>query len=50
VAASGAAPSGAAGLDGDDVVDQLERLTALRDRGAIDAEEFERAKKAVLDG
>ena len=34
---------------GDDVVAQLERLAALRDRGALDAEEYERAKKAVLD-
>ena len=34
----------------DDVVAQLERLAALRDRGALDAVEFERAKKAVLDG
>jgi hypothetical protein len=38
-------PSG----DGD-VVAQLERLAALRDRGAIDAAEYERAKRAVLDG
>jgi hypothetical protein len=35
---------------GDDVVAQLERLAALRDRGALDAAEYERAKKAVLDG
>ncbi len=34
----------------DDVVGRLERLAALRDRGAIDADEYERAKKAVLDG
>ena len=34
---------------GGDVVAQLERLAALRDRGAIDADEYERAKKAVLD-
>ena len=33
----------------DGVVAQLERLAALRDRGAIDADEYERAKKAVLD-
>ena len=33
-----------------DVVGQLERLAALRDRGALDAEEYERAKKEVLDG
>ena len=32
-----------------DVVAQLERLAALRDRGALDADEYERAKKAVLD-
>ena len=32
-----------------DVVARLERLAALRDRGAIDADEYERAKKAVLD-
>ena len=36
-------------VDGD-VVAQLERLAALRDRGAIDADEYDRAKKAVLDG
>jgi putative oligomerization/nucleic acid binding protein len=34
----------------DGVVAQLERLAALRDRGALDAAEYERAKKAVLDG
>ena len=33
-----------------DVVARLERLAALRERGAIDAAEYERAKKAVLDG
>lgn len=33
-----------------DLVEQLERLASLRDRGALDAEEYERAKKAVLDG
>ncbi len=43
---SKAAPAG----DDDDVVAQLERLAALKERGALDAEEFERAKKAVLDG
>jgi len=36
--------------DVDEVVDQLERLAQLHERGALDAEEFERAKKAVLDG
>lgn len=36
--------------EGEDVVDQLERLAALRDRGALDREEYERAKRAVLDG
>jgi hypothetical protein len=35
---------------GGDVVAKLERLAALRDRGAIDAQEYEQAKKAVLDG
>jgi hypothetical protein len=34
----------------DGVVDSLERLAKLRERGAIDEEEYERAKKAVLDG
>lgn len=34
----------------EDVVSRLERLAALRDRGALDPEEYERAKKAVLDG
>ncbi|HEV2815152.1 MAG TPA: SHOCT domain-containing protein [Solirubrobacteraceae bacterium] len=33
-----------------DVVAQLERLAALRDRGALDPDEYEQAKKAVLDG
>jgi hypothetical protein len=45
-----ASASVAAPPDGDGVVDQLERLAALRDRGAIDDEEFERAKRAVLGG
>ena len=34
----------------EDVVARLERLAALRDRGALDPDEYERAKKAVLDG
>ena len=42
-----AAPPTATAPDGD-VVARLERLAALRDRGAIDAAEYERAKKAVL--
>ena len=41
--------AGAAG-DGEEVVGQLERLASLRERGALDEEEYERAKKAVLDG
>ena len=45
-----AAGTKTAGPKSGDVVGQLERLAALRDRGAIDAEEYERAKKAVLDG
>jgi len=33
-----------------DLVSQLERLAALRDRGAIDADEYETAKDAILQG
>ena len=48
---SSSAPPAPAPPAGDgDVVAQLERLAALRDRGALDASEYERAKKAVLDG
>jgi hypothetical protein len=32
----------------DDIVSRLERLAALKDRGAIDAEEYELAKDAIL--
>ena len=39
-----------ASADDADVVARLERLAALRDRGALDATGYERAKKAVLDG
>lgn len=34
----------------EDTVSQLERLTALRDAGAISDEEFEQAKREVLGG
>ena len=34
--------------EGGDVVERLERLAALHDRGAIDDEEYETAKDAVL--
>ena len=44
------APPRAPADGADDVVDSLERLAKLRERGAIDEEEYERAKKAVLDG
>jgi hypothetical protein len=37
------APSG-----GDDVIGQLERLTALRDKGALSPDEFEAQKRKVL--
>jgi Short C-terminal domain len=47
--ASAPPKSRAPAADGD-VVARLERLAALRDRGALDADEYERAKKAVLDG
>ena len=43
-------PTGAAAADGEEVVGQLERLASLRERGALDEEEYERAKRAVLDG
>jgi hypothetical protein len=43
-------PTTAAPPSDGDVVAQLERLAALRDRGALDPDEYERAKKAVLDG
>ena len=32
-----------------EIVDQIERLDALKERGTITAEEFEKAKKALLD-
>ena len=44
-----AAPDPSAPGGGGDVVARLERLAALRDRGALDPDEYERAKKAVLD-
>lgn len=34
---------------GDTVIDQLERLTKLRDQGALTAAEFEAAKAKLLD-
>lgn len=46
-AASTAAPAVPASGD---VVARLERLAALRERGALDEDEYEQAKKAVLDG
>ena len=47
VAASpGSAPASAP--DGDDLLSQLERLTALRDGGALTPEEFEQQKRRLL--
>jgi len=40
----------AAGGPGQDRLDRLERLAALRRSGAISAEEFERLKSEILDG
>lgn len=36
--------------DADDTVSRLERLAVLRDSGAITPEEFEQAKRQILDG
>ncbi len=43
---STAATSGAS----NDVVTQLEKLEALRDRGSLSPEEFEAQKRRLLDG
>ena len=44
-------PAPAVAVPGDgDVVARLERLAALRDRGALDAVQYEQAKREVLDG
>jgi hypothetical protein len=45
-----AAPSPAAPPTRGDVIDQLERLTKLRDQGALTEEEFQAQKGKVLDG
>jgi hypothetical protein len=43
------APEAAAPASGSSRVAELERLAALRDSGALDAEEFEREKQRLLD-
>ncbi len=48
-AQGGAAPSGGGG-GGDDIVDQLEHLNQLKSQGALSDEEFEKAKKKLLEG
>ncbi len=46
-------PRGAGGADrapsGDDLIDRLERLTALRDAGALTEDEFQAQKRRLLD-
>lgn len=44
-----AAPSPAGGADGLEVVEGLRKLAELRDSGALTDEEFQRAKKELLD-
>jgi membrane protease subunit (stomatin/prohibitin family) len=44
----GAAGAGASQDDGEDRVAQLERLTKLRDSGALSEQEFEREKARIL--
>jgi hypothetical protein len=45
---SAAAPAGVGGTSSPTPVDELERLVALRDAGALDAEEFARQKQHLL--
>jgi len=44
-----AAPPGAAEPTAEDPITQLERLKELRDKGLIEPEEFDRAKREILD-
>ena len=44
------APASPSGVGGSDLVDKLKELKGLADAGALSPEEFEAAKRKLLDG